>query len=46
MFEESLSLTLSLLIDFIDADFLVPGRHCKVFANRRKTKVRNTVLWR
>lgn len=45
MFEESLSFTLSLLIDFVDADFFVPGCHSKVFADRRKAKVRDTVFW-
>lgn len=46
MVEERLSFTLSLFIDLIDADFLVPRRDGKVFTSGGETKIGDTVLGR
>ena len=46
MLKERLSFTLSLLVDLIDADLLVPGRDGKVFTSGGETKIGDTVLGR
>lgn len=46
MVKQSLSFTLTLLIDLVDADLLVPGRDGKVFTGGGETKVGDTILWR
>lgn len=46
MLEKSLSFTLSLLIDLIDPDLLVPRRDGKVFTGGRETHIGDTVLGR
>ena len=46
MLKKRLSFTLSLLVDLIDADLLVPGRDGKMFAGGGETKIGDTVLGR
>ena len=46
MLKQSLSFTLTLLIDLVDADLLIPGRDGKVFTGGGETKVGDTILWR
>lgn len=46
MLKKRLSFTLSLLVDLIDADLLVPGRDGKVFAGGGESKIGYTVLGR
>ena len=44
--KQSLSFTLTLLIDLVDADLLIPGRDGKVFTGGGETKVGDAILWR
>ena len=44
MLEECLSFTLSLVVDFVDADFLIPRGHGEVLARRREAEIRDTIL--
>ena len=46
MLKQSLSFTLTLLIDLVDADLLIPGRDGKVFTGGGETKVGDAILWR
>lgn len=46
MLEQSLSFTLSLLIDLINPDLLIPRRDSKVFTSRRETHIGDTILRR
>lgn len=42
--EECLSFTLPLVVDFVDADFLIPRGHGQVFASRREAEIRDAIL--
>ena len=39
MFEERLAFALALFVDFVDANFLVPGCDSQVFTGRREPKI-------
>lgn len=46
MFKESFPFTLALLVDFVDADLLVPRCDCQMIRGGREAEIRNTVLRR
>lgn len=46
MLKKSLSFTLSLLVDLVNAHLLIPGRDGKVFTSRGESKIGNTVFRR
>lgn len=46
MLKESFSFTLSLIIDLINADFLVPRSYRKMFTGGGKLKIRNAIFRR
>lgn len=45
MLEQRLAFTLTLFVDFIDADLLVPRRHGQVIAGGGKAKIGDAVFW-
>lgn len=42
--EKRLPFTLALLVDFVNADFLIPRRNGEVVARRRETEIRDAIL--
>lgn len=46
MLKQRFSFTLSLLVDFVNADFLVPRGNGKVVADRRESEIGDAILRR
>jgi hypothetical protein len=44
MLEKRLPFTLALVVDFVNADFLIPRGHGEVVASRRETEIRDAIL--
>lgn len=46
MLEERLAFTLALVVDFVNADFLIPRGDGQVVADRREAEIGNAILRR